>query len=299
MKLVTYYQAGTSRLGAVMGDVVIDLAGAQAARQGEDFPADMLTFLQAGDEARQTAGEIIEWVESNRKSAEEPFVHALSDLTLAPPILNPSKIICVGLNYADHCREQNIDLPKSPVLFAKFPTALIGINEAITWPAESSQQVDYEAELAVVIGREAKNVSEDEAYRYVAGCTIVNDVSARDVQFSDGQWIRGKSFDTFCPMGPYLVTMDEIDDPQELDIRCRVNGELRQDSNTREMIFQIPFLISFISKTSTLLPGDVISTGTPAGVGVFRNPKVFLKPGDVVEVEIETLGLLRNSVIGG
>ncbi len=299
MKLVTYYQAGASRLGAVSGDVVIDLAGAQAARQGEDFPADMLTFLQAGDEARQTAGEIIEWVESNGKGVEEPFVHALSELTLAPPILNPSKIICVGLNYADHCREQNIDLPKSPVLFAKFPTALIGINEAITWPAESSQQVDYEAELAVVIGCEAKNVSENEAYHYVAGCTIVNDVSARDVQFSDGQWIRGKSFDTLCPMGPYLITMDEIDDPQELDIRCRVNEELRQDSNTREMIFQIPFLISFISKTSTLLPGDVISTGTPAGVGVFRNPKVFLKPGDMVEVEIETIGLLRNSVIGG
>lgn len=299
MKLVTYYQAGASRLGAVLDDVVIDLAGAQAARQGEDFPADMLTFLQAGDEVRQTAGEIVEWVESNGKGVEEPFVHTLSDLKLAPPIPNPSKIICVGLNYADHCREQNIDLPKSPVLFAKFPTALIGINEAITWPAESSHQVDYEAELAVVIGREARNVPENEAYHYVAGYTIVNDVSARDVQFSDGQWIRGKSFDTFCPMGPYLVTMDEIDDPQELDIRCRVNGELRQDSNTREMIFQIPFLLSFISKTSTLLPGDVISTGTPAGVGVFRDPKVFLRPGDVVEAEIEKLGRLRNSVIGG
>jgi 2-keto-4-pentenoate hydratase/2-oxohepta-3-ene-1,7-dioic acid hydratase in catechol pathway len=277
-----------------LDDVVVDLAAAQAARQGADFPATMLDLLQAGDDAWRTVADIAEW--AGGKGTGKPFMHSLADLRLAPPIPNPGKIICVGLNYADHCREQNIDLPESPVLFAKFTTALIGIDEAITWPTEVSQQVDYEAELAVVIGREAKNVPGDEANQYVAGYTIVNDVSARDVQFSDGQWIRGKSFDTFCPMGPYLVTADEIDDPQQLDIRCRVNGELRQDSNTREMIFQIPFLISFISKTCTLLPGDVISTGTPDGVGVFRDPKVFLKPGDVVEVEIEKLGRLRNTV---
>ena len=154
----------------------------------------------------------------------------------------------------------------------------------------------YEAELAVVIGRKARNVTADQAYDYVAGYSIINDISARDVQFADQQWVRGKSFDTFCPMGPFLVTPDEIDDPMNLPIKLTLNGRIMQESNTYEMIFKLPYLIEFISKTCTLLPGDIISTGTPAGVGVFRDPKVLLKPGDLLEVEIEGLGLLRNSV---
>jgi 2-keto-4-pentenoate hydratase/2-oxohepta-3-ene-1,7-dioic acid hydratase in catechol pathway len=164
------------------------------------------------------------------------------------------------------------------------------------WPPHITQQVDYEAELAIVIGRKGRNIPLDETANYIAGYTIVNDVSARDVQFADGQWVRGKSFDTFCPMGPYLVTADEVADPQQLKIRCWVNGELRQDSNTAEMIFKIRELITFISQTCTLMPGDIISTGTPHGVGVFRDPPVFLQPGDVVEIEIEKLGRLRNNV---
>jgi acylpyruvate hydrolase len=162
-----------------------------------------------------------------------------------------------------------------------------------------SQQVDYEAELAVIIGKKARFVKEADAFNYIAGYTIVNDISARDVQFSDGQWIRGKSFDTFCPMGPFMVTADEIADPHTLAIQCRVNGRTLQDSNTAEMIFKIPFLIEFISSFCTLYPGDIISTGTPHGVGAFREPKIFLKTGDVVEVEIEGIGSLQNKVVQG
>jgi acylpyruvate hydrolase len=220
----------------------------------------------------------------------------IDQVHLLPPVRNPSKIVCVGLNYADHCREQSIKIPESPTLFAKFPSSIIGPGDVINWPKGSSEQVDYEAELAIVIGKQSMNVPAAKAYEIIAGYTIVNDVSARDVQFADQQWVRGKSFDTFCPMGPVLVTHDQIEDPNSLGIRCRVNGETVQDSNTAEMIFKIPFLIEFISKTCTLLPGDVISTGTPAGVGVFRDPQVFLRSGDLVEVEIEGIGVLRNRV---
>jgi 2-keto-4-pentenoate hydratase/2-oxohepta-3-ene-1,7-dioic acid hydratase in catechol pathway len=211
-------------------------------------------------------------------------------------VANPSKIVCVGLNYHDHCLEQGLDVPERPVLFAKFPSAIIGHEDEITWPEGSSDKVDYEAELAVVIGRRGRHIPVDDAYDYIAGYACLNDVSARDVQFADGQWIRGKSFDTFCPMGPYLVTKDEFPDPHDLRIRCWVNGELRQDSNTRELVFNVPQLVAYISRTATLMPGDIISTGTPGGVGVFLDPPVFLKPGDVVEVEIEKLGRLRNRV---
>jgi 2-keto-4-pentenoate hydratase/2-oxohepta-3-ene-1,7-dioic acid hydratase in catechol pathway len=181
-------------------------------------------------------------------------------------------------------------------MFVKFPTAVIGPGEAITWPEGASSKVDYEAELAVVIGRRARNVAAAQAYDVIAGYTIANDVSARDVQFSDGQWVRGKSFDTFCPLGPYLLTADEVENPHGLRIRCILNGRVLQDSSTDQLIFDIPTLVEFISRTSTLLPGDVICTGTPDGVGVFRDPPVFLKPGDLVEVEIEKLGKLSNPV---
>lgn len=226
----------------------------------------------------------------------EGISYPLTSIQLLPPIRQPSKIICIGLNYADHCREQNIEVPRSPTIFVKFPSAIIGPGESIHWPKDVSDQVDYEAELAVVIGRQARNIPAKDAFDFIAGYTIVNDISARDVQFADKQWVRGKSFDTFCPMGPVLVSADQIENPNALDIKCRVNGETLQDSNTSEMIFQIPDLIEFISKTCTLLPGDVISTGTPAGVGVFRDPPIFLQMGDEIEVEIEGIGILHNRV---
>lgn len=258
---------------------------------------DMLAFLQQSEASLKSAYSVLEWVESTGvEGLPAEFVHALSEVQLAPLIDQPSKVICIGLNYADHCREQNLDLPTSMILFAKFPSAINGPEGKIFWPKEVSQQVDYEAELAVVIGKTARNVSEQDAYEYIAGYTIANDVSARDVQFADQQWVRGKSFDTFCPIGPCLVTRDEIPQPHQLGIRCWVNGEIRQDSNTDQMIFTIPEAIAFITRTCTLLPGDIICTGTPNGVGVFRDPPVFLKSGDVIEIEIEKLGRLRNFV---
>ncbi|MCL4303315.1 MAG: fumarylacetoacetate hydrolase family protein, partial [Anaerolineae bacterium] len=190
--------------------------------------------------------------------------------------------------------EQKVDPPKAPLIFAKFPTAIIGPGETIRWDPALTSQVDFEAELAVVMGRTARHVAEAEALDYVAGYTICHDVSARDLQFGDSQWVRGKSLDTFCPLGPSLVTRDEIPDPHALAIRCTVNETVYQNSNTGEMIFHIPYLIAYISRAFTLLPGDIITTGTPDGVGVFRSPKIFLKDGDVVTIEVEGLGRLTN-----
>lgn len=217
-------------------------------------------------------------------------------MTTAETIGAPGKIVCVGLNYRDHAIESGMDIPTTPILFAKFSNTLIGHNDPIVLPAWSSQ-VDYEAELAVVIGTRAAKVSVDDALGFVRGYTCANDVSARDLQFSDGQWLRGKSLDTFCPLGPTVIPADQIPDPQALSITCRVNGEVLQDSNTKQMIFGVAELISFISQGITLEPGDVILTGTPVGVGFARTPPVFLKEGDVVEIEIERIGILSNPVV--
>jgi 2,4-didehydro-3-deoxy-L-rhamnonate hydrolase len=211
------------------------------------------------------------------------------------PIDPPGKIVCVGLNYRDHAEEQGVALPKEPLLFAKFPNTLIGPGDPIVIPSVVTQ-CDYEAELGVVIGTTAKRVSERAALDHVAGYICVNDVSARDLQFADGQWTRGKSPDTFCPVGPGLVPREEIDDPQALAIRCIVNGKALQDSSTAQMIFSVAEIIAYASQVITLEPGDLIATGTPAGVGVFRDPKVMLQDGDEVSVEIEGLGTLTNPV---
>jgi 2-keto-4-pentenoate hydratase/2-oxohepta-3-ene-1,7-dioic acid hydratase in catechol pathway len=212
------------------------------------------------------------------------------------PIPRPGKIVCVGLNYRDHAIESGMEIPTTPVLFGKFGNTAIGNGEPIVLPADSTQ-VDYEAELAVVIDRPARNVGVDDALDFARGYLCANDVSARDFQFADGQWFRGKGLDTFCPLGPALVPASEIPDPQALAIACRVNGETLQDSSTKEMIFSVAELISFVSRGITLDPGDVILTGTPVGVGFARKPPVLLHAGDVVEVEIEGIGVLANPVV--
>ncbi len=214
------------------------------------------------------------------------------------PIDRPQKIICIGLNYRDHAEEQGVALPERPLLFAKWPNALIGPGEPIVIPP-ITQQVDYEAELGVVIGRRLRGVSVENALEAVAGYVCVNDVSARDLQFSDKQWVRGKSLDTFCPVGPRLVAASEVPDPQALSIRAILNGRVMQDSSTANMVFSVAELIAFISQAITLEPGDLIATGTPAGVGVFRDPPVLLKPGDEITIEIEGLGALTNPVVAG
>jgi len=213
----------------------------------------------------------------------------------ALPIDRPGKIVCVGLNYSDHAEEQGTELPSAPLLFAKWPNALIGPGEAIVIP-RVSRQVDYEAELGVVIGERVRGVSNENALDAVRGYLCLNDVSASDLQFSDGQWTRGKSVDTFCPVGPQLVPASEVPDPQALGIRCVLNGELMQDSTTGNMIFTVAQIIAYASTTMTLEPGDLIATGTPAGVGVFRDQPVLLQEGDEVTIEIDGLGSLTNPV---
>ncbi len=211
------------------------------------------------------------------------------------PIPRPGKIVCVGLNYRDHAAESAMELPASPLLFAKWPNGLVGPGQPIVLP-HHTVEVDYEAELGVVIGTAARRVSERDALDHVEGYICVNDVSARDLQFADGQWTRGKSPDTFCPVGPRLVPREEIDDPQALAIRCLVNGEALQDSSTAQMIFSVAEIIAYASQVITLEPGDLIATGTPAGVGIFRDPKVLLQSGDEVSVEVEGLGTLTNPI---
>ncbi|MDO9109606.1 MAG: fumarylacetoacetate hydrolase family protein [Desulfatirhabdiaceae bacterium] len=235
------------------------------------------------------------WLE--KISAVKDPGHAL-DVRLTSPICRPSKIICLGKNYAEHAKEGGFDNPDKPLLFSKAPSALSGPFDPILLP-KSCGRVDWEVELAVIIGKKCKRISRTNAMDHIAGFTVMNDVSAREAQFGDGQWFRGKSLDTFAPLGPVLVTPDEIDNINNLQLTTRVDGVLMQDGNTANLIFDIPFLIEYISKDMTLIPGDIISTGTPSGVGIFRNPPIVLKPGNIVECRIEAIGSIINPVMEG
>jgi len=292
MRLVSYRgPEGTTHLGALLVQGIVDLhAAAKAVGFSAESFADMATFLAAGEAAHSAAQKLLD------KSSPENAL-PLANVHLLPPVPRPGKIVAVGLNYRDHAMESGAkEAPKSPILFAKFPNSIAGPSDAIVMPI-GDPKIDYEAELAVVIGRKGKAIAAGKAYEYVAGYMPLNDVSARTWQFGDKQWVRGKSCDTFCPTGPHLTTRDEIPDPHTLFIRARVNGVTLQDSNTSKLIFRIPELLEFISASITLEPGDIIATGTPEGVGAFRQPPLFLKAGDVVEVEIEKLGVLRNRVV--
>ena len=218
----------------------------------------------------------------------------LADCTLLAPVAWPQKVLAIGLNYSDHASEAGLPIPSAPMTFIKTNNSIVGSGAAVTWRTSQSTKVDYEAELAVVIGRRAVDVAVDDALDYVFGYTCCNDVSARDAQLAEPQWNRAKSFDTFCPLGPWVVTRDKIPDPQALGIRCRVNGDLRQDSSTSKMIFGVAELVSYLSRYLTLMPGDILATGTPHGVGFVRQPPVFLADGDQVDVEIDGIGTLSN-----
>lgn len=285
MKLVRFRGAAGSRIGVLVPGGVADLE-ALGCWSGDSMRA----FLDAGEPALADA---------RRASAEAPdsAIVPLADVSLLAPIADPQKLIAVGQNYRDHCAEQNQPLPERAILFAKFPSAICDPGAPIVLP-RISEQIDYEAELAFVIGRRGRHVSESEAPAYVAGYTCLNDVSARDIQFSDKQWVRAKSFDTFAPLGPCLVTADEIGDPHALDISLQLDGQTMQSSNTSNLIFGVFDLVEYISQAMTLEPGDIVTTGTPGGVGVFRTPPVFLKPGDTVSVTIQGIGTLTNPVVG-
>jgi 2-keto-4-pentenoate hydratase/2-oxohepta-3-ene-1,7-dioic acid hydratase in catechol pathway len=264
-------------------------------------PANYLSWLDMDAKWFQKAHETFQMLSGNPDEIADAYDNGLlvkrADAYWHAPVPRPAKLICIGLNYRDHAAESNMPIPERPVVFSKFSTAVIAPGEGVVVPP-TSQQVDYEAELAVVIGRRAKNVSRDQAYNYVLGYTAFNDVSARDFQFADGQWQRGKSCDTFAPMGQTIVSTDVITDPHKLSIKLILNGQTMQDSNTDQLIFGVPELIEFLSETITLEPGDVIATGTPPGVGFARKPPVFLKPGDEMVVEIEGIGSLNNPVVG-
>jgi 2,4-didehydro-3-deoxy-L-rhamnonate hydrolase len=221
---------------------------------------------------------------------------SLAEIDFLPPVLTTAKIVCVGLNYADHAAEGGVALPDQPLIFSKLPNSLTGHGSPIVL-SPLSEQVDFEAELGVVVGRRARGVSKEEALAHVFGYTCVNDVSARDLQHGDQQWTRGKSLDTFCPVGPWVVTSDQIPDPQALGIRCLINGEVMQDSHTSNMVFGVDEIISFISQGITLEPGDLIATGTPGGVGFLRRPPRYLATGDIVRIEIDGIGYLENPVL--
>jgi 2-keto-4-pentenoate hydratase/2-oxohepta-3-ene-1,7-dioic acid hydratase in catechol pathway len=240
-------------------------------------------------------GPPIEAIEEDGELRPREGGEALSGYSLVAPV-EPPKVVAIGLNYLDHIRESGAEPPPKPLVFAKFPSSIVGPEHPIRLPQAITERVDWEVELAVVIGERARAVAPEDALDHVFGYTVANDVSARDLQFADGQWVRAKSIDTFCPIGPVIVTADEIPDPQVLRLTTRVNGELMQDSTTGLMVFDVATLISFCSHSFTLEPGDVILTGTPWGCGEFMDPKRSLAPGDVVECEIEGIGLLRNPV---
>lgn len=261
-----------------------------------DLAPDLITFIEKRDALRER-------LEARFNSTVVTL--ALADVTLLAPIPRPLRnIMCVGKNYAAHARESNAatgeehELPPYPVFFTKAPTTANGPFADIPYDAAVSTHIDYEAELAVIVGKRGKNISRDEAFDYVFGYTVINDVSARDLQFSHKQYFKGKSLDGSCPMGPWIVTADTVPDPHNLDVRCTVNADLRQSDNTCQMMFNIPEIIFQLSRGMTLLPGDIISTGTPEGVGFARKPPLYLKPGDVVECSVEKVGLIRNRVAG-
>jgi 2-keto-4-pentenoate hydratase/2-oxohepta-3-ene-1,7-dioic acid hydratase in catechol pathway len=297
MRLVTYESDEKWRAGIIVGDKFVDATrAAKAARV--DFETAWISnrqIIQLDPNKRSELERAARDIADARSS--DPDVFPLETARLGPPVPDPDKIICLGLNYKSHATETGIQLPEVPVLFPKYRNALTGPTSPILLPG-LSEQIDYEAELAVVIGKQCKNVPVESALDYVAGYMALNDVSARDLQFRTGQWLSGKTSDTFAPCGPALV-MDEIGDPQNLKISACVNGQTLQQSNTGNMIFPVAETIAYISQLMTLVPGDIISTGTPEGVGFTRTPPIFLHDGDIVEVEIEGIGKLRNTVVRG
>ena len=300
MRLVTFVHAGTARVGAVVGDRVVDLAALAEKDGGSALPADMLAFIDGGEANLARARQLLEKADPAREGL------ALAEVRLLAPIPRPRQnVLAVGRNYKEHVAEgaraqgQAVSLPEHPVYFTKRASAVVGPEAPIPWDETLTEGLDWEAELAVVLGRQGKDIAPDRVYDYVFGYTCGNDISARDLQIRrhGSQWFKGKSLDASCPLGPWIVTRDELPNPHALNIVCRVNGQIKQQANTSEVIFEIPTLVAELSRGFTLEPGDILLTGTPSGVGFARTPPEYLRSGDVVEVEIEGIGTLRNPVV--
>ncbi len=286
MRLLTYERDGEPRLGLLAGDRIVDVADAS----GGALPSDMLSFIERGESALKAA----------RSLTDSDSSIPLAGTKLLAPIPRPARnIVCVGLNYAEHASESRVTagIPEVPVYFTKPPSTVIGPDAAIPWHGHVSRRIDWEVELVAVIGRQGRDISEQSALDFVFGYTVGNDITARDLQARHQQWYKGKGLDGFCPLGPWIVTADEIPNPQALRLQLRVNGEKKQDARTEGMIFSVAKLISAWSQGMTLEPGDLLMTGTPSGVGFARKPPEYLQPGDVVEAEIDAIGLLRNPVL--
>lgn len=301
MKLISFYTNKRLRAGAAVTGYAVDLEQAARLLGSGAIPGSIRGILEGDAPVMARARKVVRRAEAKlqrvieKKERRPAWAYPLNDVELAPPIPDPPKIICIGQNYADHCREQGLEPPEKPIIFSKFQTTLTGPSAPVVLPSrEVSAQIDYEVELAFVMGRTAKHVKRREAMEYVAGYMVMNDVTARDVQYGDKQWVRGKSFDTFGPCGPWIVTTDELPDVSHLHIWLKLNGEMMQESSTRNLIFDIPYLIEYLSRGITFQPGDIVSTGTPPGVGIFRKPPVLLKPGDLMEAGIEGIGTLQN-----
>jgi len=294
LRIVRYIHKGTESYGILKeGNEIIDLSGIPSPK-GRQAPHSIDELISLGLNAELFVNDLIDGLSARQK---ETAVLKKGDVVLKAPVVAPPKIICLGLNYRDHAEEGGAVVPDEPIIFMKPRTAIVGPEEPIVKP-DFVQQLDYEVELAIIIGKRGKNIAASDAKDYIFGYTVFNDVSARDIQFKDGQWTRGKSFDTFAPIGPCITTAAQIGDPNNLRLWTRVNGETRQNSSTRLMVFDVYEVIHHISRVMTLEPCDIIATGTPAGVAAFMKPEPrFLKPGDTVEVEIEKIGTLRNTVI--
>ena len=295
--LVTYRQNGSLRPGFTFGAEVADVQGAAELAGWDEASRAVLSSARSVVALGSRLDELRELAEGRAEELRDRgALLALGDLSLGPPVPDPQKIVCLGLNYSDHAAEAGLDAPSAPMFFAKYPNSLSGPADAIVPPRHATGQIDYEGELALVIGKRAHGISGDEALEHLAGAMAFNDVSARDLQLANALWTGGKAIDSFAPCGPGLVPLEEIGDLQSLAVRTRVNGETVQDGNTASMIFGVAEIVAFLSRIMTLEPGDVIATGTPAGVGMSREPQLWLDAGDLVEVEIESLGTLRNRV---
>ena len=296
MRLVTYEARGAPRLGALVKGWVVDLQRAAKKSSAGSLPSDMLSLIRGGDPSLAIARGAVKWAAARlAEGAAEGVARRADDTRLMAPLPNPPKLICLGLNYREHAVESGESLPPVPLLFSKFQSAIIGPGDAIKVP-RVSEQVDFEAELTFVIGKGGKHIEDEAAMLHVLGYTCMNDVSCREYQYKTSQWLAGKTFDTFAPMGPVIVTTDEIPDPHRLDIKLSINDEVMQHSNTSDMLFSIATVIAYASKIFTLEPGDVFMTGSPPGVGEARTPPRWLRPGDVVRIEMEGVGTLINPV---